>query len=87
MLICGSSKVADLLGDYVFDPSLLREFFPGSNNLVMNSGGEPYFQLGTYDVDIFLNDKYQSSTQIELIRDKSKIGVCLSSRFYKAFAV
>lgn len=79
-------QAAETVNDYIFDPSLLRDAIPGRIS-VTNGANDPYFQPGTYDVDIYLNGKYQSTASLDLIRDKGKISVCLPPRLYRAFAV
>ncbi|EPA9819907.1 fimbria/pilus outer membrane usher protein [Escherichia coli] len=86
ILLTCSVQAAETVNDYIFDPSLLRDAIPGRIS-VTNGANDPYFQPGTYDVDIYLNGKYQSTASLDLIRDKGKISVCLPPRFYRAFAV
>lgn len=72
--------------DYIFDPSLIRAALPGQLN-IQDGTGDPYFQSGEYDVDLYLNGKFQSNTPLKLQRENGKFTLCLPPRFYRAFAV
>ncbi|BEO69134.1 fimbrial usher protein (plasmid) [Serratia marcescens] len=79
-------NASDDKDEYTFDPALLREALP-SQFSVDYAATEPYFQPGNYDVDLYLNGKFQSSTSLKLTKSKGNISICLPGKFYKAFAI
>lgn len=72
--------------DYVFDPALVREMMPG-HIAMPDTAQDVWFQPGRYDVDLYLNGKFQKSTAVEVVRAGGSLSVCLPVSFYHAFGV
>lgn len=72
--------------DYVFDPALVREVMPGQIAMPDNAQ-DAWFQAGRYDIELYLNGKFQQSTPVEIIRADGQLSVCLPLSFYHAFGV
>nr|WP_329957251.1 fimbria/pilus outer membrane usher protein [Izhakiella capsodis] len=72
--------------DYIFDPALVREMMPGQIAMPDDTQ-DAWFQPGRYDVDLYLNGKFQQSTPVEIVRAGGPLSVCLPASFYHAFGV
>ncbi|MGG6134646.1 fimbria/pilus outer membrane usher protein [Pantoea allii] len=80
------SQAADAQDDYTFDPSLVREMMPGQVAMP-DDAQDAWFQPGRYDVELYLNGKFQQSTTLQIVRAGGPLSVCLPSPFYHAFGV
>jgi len=80
------SQATDAQDDYTFDPSLVREMMPGQVAMP-DDAQDAWFQPGRYDVELYLNGKFQQSTTLQIVRAGGPLSVCLPSPFYHAFGV
>ena len=86
LIAAWASQAADAQNDYTFDPALIREMMPGQVAMPVDSQ-DAWFQPGRYDVDLYLNGKFQQSTALQIVRAEGPLSVCLTSPFYRAFGV
>lgn len=86
LLFLRGGQAAEGQDDYLFDPALVREMLPGQIAMP-DSVQDAWFQPGRYDVDLYLNGKFQRSTSIDIVRAGRALSVCLPLPFYQAFGV
>ncbi|AWQ20080.1 Outer membrane usher protein HtrE [Pantoea ananatis] len=86
LIVARASQAVDAQNDYTFDPALIREMMPGQVAMPVDSQ-DAWFQPGRYDVDLYLNGKFQQSTALQIVRAEGPLSVCLTSPFYRAFGV
>ncbi|WP_394549928.1 fimbria/pilus outer membrane usher protein [Pantoea sp. SGAir0183] len=86
LLFLRGGQAAEGQDDYLFDPALVREMLPGQIAMP-DSVQDAWFQPGRYDVDLYLNGKFQRSTSVDIVRAGRALSVCLPLSFYQAFGV
>ncbi|KHE01754.1 outer membrane usher protein [Pantoea sp. PNA 14-12] len=86
LLFLRGGQAAEGQADYLFDPALVREMLPGQIAMPDNVQ-DAWFQPGRYDVDLYLNGKFQQSTSVDIVRAGRALSVCLPLSFYQAFGV
>ncbi|WHS98236.1 MAG: Outer membrane usher protein HtrE [Pantoea stewartii] len=86
LLFLRGGQAAEGQDDYLFDPALVREMLPGQIAMP-DSVQDAWFQPGRYDVNLYLNGKFQRSTSVDIVRAGRALSVCLPLSFYQAFGV
>ncbi|MFC7508265.1 hypothetical protein ACFQUX_15605 [Pantoea stewartii] len=85
LLFLRGGQAAEGQDDYLFDPALVREMLPGQIAMPDNVQ-DAWFQPGRYDVNLYLNGKFQQSTSVDIVRAGRALSVCLPLSFIRPSA-